>query len=41
MPAPRSRTWLRAAIAATAAGTLTAVVLSAVAKIQDASDRAH
>lgn len=41
MPAARSRPWLQAVVAATAAGTLTAVVLSGVAKIQDTSDRMH
>jgi hypothetical protein len=41
MRAARSRLWLRVGLATTAAGLMTALVLSAVAKVEDASDRAH
>lgn len=41
MRAARSRLWLRVGLATTAAGLMTGLVLSAVAKVEDASDRTH
>jgi hypothetical protein len=41
MHGTRSRHRMRVGLAAAATGLMTAVVLSGVAKVQDASDRAH
>ena len=41
MRAAHSRLWIQFGLAVTAVGMLSAVVLSGVTRIQDASDRAH
>jgi hypothetical protein len=41
MQSRRRRVWLQAGLACLAAGALIGIVQSGVAKVQDASDRAH